>query len=210
MSRDLFNAIDAHDFERFASILKAGADPNEPLDLKPYWRPLEAVIEEVHHDGPPETMLEMLKLLIRHGADVNVWDARHAMTPLLFAAYWDNRDAVRALLEAGADPNVESNEGLSPLRWAVEAGDREMTSLLLRHDARRSIDKYGGFAGFTPLAIAARRLDLPMIELLLEAGANAEALDSDGRTAREHLPPRDKSNPQVWDAALELLARQSM
>jgi hypothetical protein len=59
----------------------------------------------------------------------------------------------------------------------------------------------------TALGIAARRLDLPLIELLLKHGANPQALDLDRRTAAELLPPRGAENAQAWDAAARVLSR---
>lgn len=209
MRSALFNAIDAHDVKQVASVLSNGANPNEQLSEPPHWRPLEAVIEEVEHDCPTEVALEIIRLLIKHGADVNAWDDAHTVTPLLAAVYWENRDAIRLLLEAGADPNVESDEGQLPLRWAIERDDIEMAQLLLRHGAHKTINVFGGFCGWTPLGMACRKLNLPMIAMLISAGADPEAVDEDGRTAREHLPPRDRSDPDAWDSALELLSLRS-
>ena len=63
---------------------------------------------------------EIAQMLIRHGADVN-----HAMgdghligsgqTTLHFAAIDRNADLVRTLLASGANPNVKSNQGYTPL-----------------------------------------------------------------------------------------------
>ena len=61
----------------------------------------------------------------------------------------------------------------------------------------------------TALGLAASRLDVPMLELLLQAGAEPEALDADSRTARECLPPREPHNQEAWDAAAALLASRS-
>jgi hypothetical protein len=44
-----------------------------------------------------------------------------------------------------------------------------------------------------------------MMRLLLDAGADPEAPDEDDQPARDRLPPRDASDPQIWDAAFELL-----
>jgi uncharacterized protein len=207
MSTELFKAIDAHDAERVVSLLSQGADPNEPLAESPHWLPLEAVIEEAaEHDCPMEVAMEIIRQLLQHGADVNAWDDQHTATPLLAAVNWGNEEAIRLFVKAGADPNVVSDEGLSPLRWAVEEDDLEMAALFLRHGADKTINAFGGFCGWTPLGMAASKLNLPMIELLLDAGADPEALDEDGRTARDHLPPRDKSDPEVWDKALERLS----
>jgi hypothetical protein len=48
-------------------------------------------------------------------------------------------------------------------------------------------------------------LALPMIELLLRAGADPNARDADRRTAYYCLPRREKSDPQIWDAVAALL-----
>lgn len=208
MSDDIFKAIDQHDVNRVASLLSQGSDPNAVLMEPPGWRPLEAAIEEVYHGGSPEVMQEIIRLLIQHGADVNAWDAKHHLNPLLAAIYWNNKDAARLLLEAGADPNVVNSDTESPLSMAVEQNDLDTAVLLLRHGADSTVNTYGGFGGMTPLGRAALNLSVPMIKLLLEAGADPEALDVDRLTAREYLPPRDKSDAEAWDTALEMLALQ--
>jgi ankyrin repeat protein len=205
MSDELFKAIEQHDVNRVAALLADGADPNAMHAKPPLWRPLEAAVEELNYGGS----LEAVRLLLKHGADVNAWDGAHRVNPLLAAMVFNNKEAIRVLLEAGADASVVSDEGETPLRWAVEEGDLEMAALFLQYGANQMLDKYGGFCGFTPLGMAARRLDVPMIELLLDAGADPEALDEDEQTAREILPPRAKSDPEVWDTALDLLARRT-
>ncbi len=59
------------------------------------------------------------------------------------------------------------------------------------------------------LGRAASRLDVPMLELLLRAGADPEALDLDRQRARERLPSRDSENQEAWDAVAALLAERS-
>ena len=54
------------------------------------------------------------------------------------------------------------------------------------------------------LGRAASRLNIPMIGLLLDGGADPRALDADRRTAREHLPARER-DPPAWDRAAALL-----
>jgi ankyrin repeat protein len=59
--------------------------------------------------------------------------------PLHSATAARDHDAVRALLEAGADPNVRQQGGFTPLLAAVHADDPEMTRLLLDHGADRTM-----------------------------------------------------------------------
>jgi hypothetical protein len=59
-------------------------------------------------------------------------------TPLHFAAFVDNADAARALLEAGADPNVLATADfarVTPLGTCAFANSPEVARLLLEHGA---------------------------------------------------------------------------
>lgn len=51
-------------------------------------------------------------------------------TPLMFAALWGQREAVRLLLEAGADVAVANKHGDTALALAMKAGHREVAVLL--------------------------------------------------------------------------------
>lgn len=203
MSIGLFEAIEQHDANRVAELLSQGADPNAAREQWPGWIPLHAAIEELDYGGS----VEVVTLLLNHGADVNGWDAQHEATPLLMAIFRSNREAVRILLEAGANPNVRSGEGDSPLRWCVENGDRETAALLLQYGASKTIDEFGGACGYTALGMAARKLNLGMIDLLLDAGANPEALDEDYQTAREHVPPPGSVDERIRALAEAKLKR---
>ncbi len=212
MATELFTAIEQQDIERVAALLAQGVDPNAFLADFPYWRPLEAAIEEIAwYDGS----IEVVRLLLQHGADANAWDSKNTCTPLHSAMLIlcadmrvNNKELIQLLLQAGADPNAVSGTGESALRWAVEQGDLDMTKLFLRFGADKTIDAFGGPCGNTPLTRAASRLDLKMIELLITAGADPEALDEDCGTARVRLPARAGSNLKTWDKAMDLLSPQ--
>lgn len=218
MSTQLFDAIKQQDVERVAALLAQGVDPNTLLAERPYWRPIEAAIEEI---AWYDASIEVVRLLLQHGADANAWDGQNRVTPLhsamriLYADMQiDNKELIQLeliqlLLEAGADPNAVSDIGESPLLWAVEQGNFDMTKLFLRFGADKTIDEFGAPCGNTPLTMAARKLDLKMIELLITSGADPEALDEDGYTARENLPSREESNSKAWDRAMDLLSPQN-
>ena len=48
-------------------------------------------------------------------------------------------------------------------------------------------------------------LDAALVTLLLAAGANPRARDTDRRTARDLLPARDATNAAAWDEVSTLL-----
>jgi ankyrin repeat protein len=202
MSKELFEAIETHDVERLARVLMAGADPHALKEEWPGWLPLQAAVDELEESGP----VEALVLLLRHGARVDDMGPDRTATPLLMAVFRRHPEAVHLLLAAGADPNYRGSEGDSPLRACVELGEHAMAAMLLRCGATRTIDEAGGPSGMSALGRAASRLDVPMIELLLRAGADPEASDLDRQRARERLPPRDSENQDTWDAAAALLA----
>jgi len=204
MSKDLFSAIDQLDAPRVRELLAAGADPNALQETWPGLRPLHAAVQAiVSSDGRGD--LAVLEALLEHGADVNGWTASKDQTPLLTALLEDQRAAAELLVAAGADPNVRSSEGESPLRVVAAAGDRAMVALLLGAGAAKTIDDWGGLSGRTALAFAVERLDVEMMKMLLDAGADPAAQGDYGYTAYDYLPSREQSDPEVWDAALELL-----
>jgi len=201
MSKELFTAIEQHDTARVKALLAGGADSNEPQPERPGLRPLQVAIYELADGGD----LDVLLALLEHGADVNAWDLKRDKTPLLVAVCENELAAVEVLVKAGAEPNVRSSEGDTPLRACAEVGDVGMASLLLSAGATRTINDWGGLTGCTALGIAISRLDIPMMRLLLDAGADPEAPDDNRQPTRDRLPPRDESDSQKWDAAFELL-----
>jgi ankyrin repeat protein len=201
MSDDVFEAIERHDLDLLARLLTAGGDPNELRSGTPTWRPLHAAVEEIEHGGPVDAVV----ILLRHGAGPDAWDGNRAATPLLMACFRSQREAVRMFLVAGADPDVVGDEGDSPLRWWIEAGDHDMVRLLLDCGADATVETAGGFSGTTPLGLAATRLDVRMIQLLLAHGANTGTRDLDRRLALERLPARTSAVADRWDAAAALL-----
>jgi ankyrin repeat protein len=203
MSAELHRAILALDLDTLARLLASGHDPNEFYEV---CVPLHNAIGEFD-DGRD---IEAVALLLRHGADPNIWTAGHNATPLLFALFDGRRDVALMLLAAGADPNVRGGEGEIPLCICAERGDLKMAATLLRAGAAKTIEESaGGGAGMKALGWAAYRLNLEMIRLLLAWGASLTAWDVDRCTAQERLPDRTEENAEKWDLAFKLLSPTS-
>jgi uncharacterized protein len=91
-------------------------------------------------------------------------------TAIGLAAFLGGAEAVRVLLEHGADPNsdAENPMGVRPVHAAAAAHDHESMRLLLEAGADPNAQQHGGF---TPLHEAEHTDDAEMAKLLLAHGA---------------------------------------
>jgi ankyrin repeat protein len=111
------------------------------------------------------------------GRSPDGWPALH------LAAHFGRAEAVEALLAAGADvamlsDNAERNTALH----AALAGRRVVRIVLALLGSGASVTTQAG-GGYTPLHIEAFHGDVALIEMLLAHGADAAARADDGRTA---------------------------
>ena len=75
-----------------------------------------------------------VKRLVGEGVDVN-GTGTNKMTPLIWAIHCQNIAGVKALLEAGANPNQKDNIGLTPFLIAIDYDDQVMLGTLIDHKA---------------------------------------------------------------------------
>ena len=111
----------------------------------------------------------MVSVLLQSGADKDALDIAR-QTPLMWAAKEGHISITDKLLEAGADLNIRAAEnGSTALHIAaMEGHERDVCALLLRGAEKDALD----YTGQTPLLCAARKGHLPVVEKLLEAGAD--------------------------------------
>src|SRR5262249_7390941 len=108
----------------------------------------------------------------------------HAASPaasVVDAAMQGNKDAVRALLKDGADVNTATGDGMTALHYAVVRHDVDLAKMLLYAGA--NVKAATRIGGYTPLLIASREGDAPIIDALLAAGADANNATTNGTTA---------------------------
>lgn len=156
-------------------------DPNAPV--APIFKPLKR-----------KRCLEVIKLLLDRGADVNVRDnlgdtvlarmmlsSRVSVWPLTGDAMTQFRELLRLLLEKGADVNATALDA-TPLMLAMyfRDGALEMVKLLLGKGADV---KAKNEHAVTALMIAASQGRADSMRLILDKGANVNARDKDGKTA---------------------------
>jgi ankyrin repeat protein len=92
-----------------------------------------------------------------------------ARLPLIDAIRSGDKDAVRALLQKGANANAAEGDGTTALHWASHQNDLDAADLLIR--ARANVNAANDL-GVTPLWNAAENGSEPMVRRLLAAGAN--------------------------------------
>ncbi|MBP1595599.1 MAG: hypothetical protein H6Q05_976 [Acidobacteria bacterium] len=100
-------------------------------------------------------------------------------SPLQEALLAGQGEAVRFLVEAGADVNGRDDEGLDPLGYAALMGDAVAAELLIGRGANPGAqDGVGG----TPLHLAAMRGHANVVRLLCDRGSPLDLRTRDGRT----------------------------
>jgi uncharacterized protein len=141
------------------ALLKSGADPNavrpESGDT-----PMMLAARAGH--------VEVVRALIARGAKVDHVESVRRQTALMWAAAEKHPRVVKLLLEAGANPHVVSSTKISPLMFAIRAGDRESTRILL--DAGVDVNAPAG-DGTHMLQFAIINTRLDIAKDLLERGA---------------------------------------
>lgn len=118
--------------------------------------------------------IELMEVLLSTGVEVD--SQSDAGTPLVWAAGHGQQDALKLLLKHKADPNIETDDGITPLLSAVAAGSLPCLELLIQAGAKVNITA----GGATPLHIAADTGNTELITCLLKSGADPNVKDEGG------------------------------
>ena len=102
-------------------------------------------------------------------------------TVLMTAARSGRPEAVRVLLERGADPNASERwRHQTALMWAAVENNLDAAAALVAHGADIHATSTGGFS---PLLFAVRAGHVDMVRMLLAAGAGPQETLPDGTSA---------------------------
>ena len=191
------------------TLLDAGADPNATQ-----WTGETPLITCARTGS-----VESVSSLLRHGADVNAKETRQGHTALMRAVAGRYPDVVRALIEAGADPQARPKGAFTALLFAAQEGDLESARILLAAgvdvnevtargpEARRGLrggpcvgTRAGSDVQVDPLCFVPAQNPSALVMatasghealalFLLENGADPNAADALGWTALHHAVP---------------------
>ena len=114
-------------------------------------------------------------------ADVNLPDRQYGQSALHHAAVKDRVTMTQVLLQRDADPMAVDASGWTPLHACARAGSVDAAACLLSALSAEQVN-FAGSGGQTALHRAAFWGHLPMVELLLQHGADREKADDSGRT----------------------------
>jgi uncharacterized protein len=194
---ELFAAIDADDAERVRSLLEADAAVATSRDAEG----VSAVMHALYHGRRPVAEMiaasltaldvfeaaglgrtvQVTRLVAQDPGLATAWSA-DGFTALHFAAFFGGGGVARALLAAGADPDVRSRNELHvmPIHSAVAGRRADVVAALIDAGADPRVRQRHGW---TPLHGAAQNGDADSVECLLAAGADPAATNDDGTTA---------------------------
>jgi len=201
-------------------LLEHGANPNSKDDYgrTPLWLAVEVRNVEIGPSGVEHTngvdraaALELIRDLIKRGANVNArttdWPPtrRHLMrlgdlswvnfigqTPFFRAAFSGDVASMKLLLENGADPKIETEQGTTPLmaaagiNWVVaqtytESEEASLEAIKLCLELGADVN-HANSMGLTAAHGAANRGSDSILQFLADHGANMTAKDKEGRT----------------------------
>ena len=127
---------------------------------------------------------EAMELLKSRGPTVMGARDGKGETALIVAISRRDDEWTGFLLTQGADPNFQARNGDTPLIAAARVGFRQAAEWLIDMGARVDLDNR---MGETPLIVAVQQRQLPIVRLLLAAGADPDRTDSAaGLSARDY------------------------
>lgn len=103
--------------------------------------------------------------------DVNRKD-KYNFTALHWAAFFNQYDLAKKLIEKGANVNVLGPMNVTSLKAAVATGDLNLVRLLIEHGADVNSASYNGMV---PIIVAINTGRLNIVRFLIEKGANLSA-----------------------------------
>ena len=189
LDRQLVKEIDKGHAREVESLLQRGADPNVRLvqqELNLIQLAKQQFLHQEYDRYPPPLLMamekdqrEIVRSLVRHGADVRVKDDS-GRTALMDACWEGDYDFARELVAKGVDWRAVDIMGTTALANSCRHDDDRIARMLL--DLGAPVDGPKNSPA-PPLYMAARYGSAPVVRLLLQRGADPSWRGVEGGTA---------------------------
>lgn len=194
--RRLAKAVKANDATTAVALLRAKVDPNT-ADVDGT-TPLQWAVRNGN--------TSLVDRLLAAGADAKAQN-RYGVTAMQLACEAGSAPLVTRLLDAGVPATATGPLGETALHTCARSGSVAAAKVLIARGA--PLEAGESWRGQTPLMWAAAQGHVPMISMLIEAGANPNTRSTVVEWARQRtLEPRDKWLPPGGLTALLLAARE--
>ncbi len=166
------NTIELDQATKLRQLLAEGWDPNTTAGFSPL------------HQTVLQQRTNLMSHLVAFGADLEARDFQNN-TPLLLALERQNWEAVNELVSLGASATPISDRGASVLIEALRLDNRELAFWAIENGVDVNAYAKDESRG-TALILAAADDDLEMVQRLLDAGADPDMENRNGRTALDY------------------------
>ena len=194
----LVTACDVGDAELVKLLLENGADPNR--FLKGNWSPIEVLFERRH-----KNRFEIAELLVKHGAEVDLYGSYHTALFAELSRYVYASDncteeerkysmkCVRYLQENGANPINEDKSTI--IHYLAASGDKDaLNEFSVNY---KEFVSYQDHSGKTPLIWATQNERAECVRFLVDNGAKLNTIDHKGMTALDYAT--ETGNEEIID-----------
>lgn len=145
------------------------------------------IVAFVHLDGFTQDIydacrkgnLELIKQLSKVNPDTINTPNKSGYTPLIIAGYRNQLEAVKVLLDLGANVNAVSEDG-TVLTAACYKSNTALVKILLKQHADVNVKNN---AGTTPLMFAIMAENEEIVKLLIENKADTQTMDNSRKSA---------------------------
>lgn len=197
MAHALCSAVTAGDLTQITGLLQQDANPNGRSDAGD--TPMDCAIQAHNLDAaklllyananldnfgrnsnyPPLFYAaivghyDMALTFLKSGADMNQLRKSNATPYFVELCKAQHTDAVKFLLENGADPNLSAAVGRYPIMYAVREDNFDMAEMLLSRGANPNASD---LRNASPLALAVKKGNARIAACLLDHGANPDSV----------------------------------
>lgn len=179
---ELLEAVKADDGDQVASLLRRGVSPNT---RERDYGAAPIMAASLH------AWSALRALAVSPRVELNVTSKR-GETPLMLAAIAGQEGVVRLLVEHGAEVN---RSGWTALHYAATGGHVAVARYLIEQNAFIDAESPNRT---TPLMMAARHDNIPLMKVLVELGADPSVVNEAGMSAADYMRLLGHPEEERW------------